>query len=154
DRDLYVRHAAVMGLTGIHDVDSLVRFAGDSSVAVRTGVLLALRRLESFEITRFLNDPSPAHVLEAARAVYDVPIPSGLPALAALSDRPGLTEPLLRRILNARARLGRSEDATALAQAAAERWPTPIRVEALSLLRDWPRATGRDPIVGVWRPKA
>jgi quinoprotein glucose dehydrogenase len=154
DGDLYVRHGAVMGLTGINDVATMMSFAGDSSVAVRTGILLALRRLERPEVERFLNDPSPALVLEAARAIYDVPIAPALPALAAIADRAGTSEPLLRRILNARARLGRPEDAVALAKVATSTLPTPIRVEALTLLRDWTRPTGRDPVVGVWRPRA
>src|SRR5207302_9734675 len=66
DRDPYLRHAAVMALTRIGDVDRLLAQAKDESRSVRMGILLALRRLQRAEITTFLQDRDPALVLEAA----------------------------------------------------------------------------------------
>lgn len=154
DKDLYVRHAAVMGLVSANDVGALLALAGDASASVRLGVLLALRRLERPEIARFLDDARPDLVLEAARAIYDVPIAPAIPKLAALADRSGQSEPLLRRVLNALARGGRTEDARQLATLAARpETPSAIRVEAIDLLRDWGSPIGRDPVMGLWRPR-
>ena len=94
DRDPYLRHAGVMALTWIGDMDGLSRAGSDASPAVRMASLLALRRLEKPEVTRFLKDPEPRLVLEAARAIYDVPIPAALPELAALVTGKSLSEPL------------------------------------------------------------
>src|SRR5205807_3516864 len=101
DRDAFLRHAGVVALTWIHDQNALHLAAQDVSPAVRMAALLAYRRLSSAEIAGFLNDPDPRLVLEAARAIYDVPISAALPQLAALIQRPGLSQPLLDRVLNA-----------------------------------------------------
>src|SRR5262249_49120826 len=115
DRDPYLRHAAVMGLAGIGDINALVAAASDPSASARMGVLLALRRLEGPEIARFLDDPEPRLVVEAARAIYDVPIASALPRLARQAVSETASEPLLRRVVNANARLGGAEHASTLA---------------------------------------
>jgi quinoprotein glucose dehydrogenase len=154
DRDPYLRHAGVMGLTGIGDVDALLASARDDSAAARMGVLLALRRLARPEVARFLDDPEPRLVLEAARAIYDVPIEPAMAALARLTDRPSLADPaLLRRAINANVRLGRAEHAEALAKFAAQaEAPAALRIEALKVLGDWAEPPGRDRVVGLWRP--
>ena len=154
DRDPALRHAAVMGLVGCAEGASLDRAGGDPSPSVRMGVLLADRRLGRGEAARFLDDADPRIVTEAARAIYDAPIASALPNLAALTERSGLDEPAYRRALNARARLGRADDARGLARLSARGdVPEPIRVEALARLRDWNEPIGRDPVDGLWRPR-
>jgi quinoprotein glucose dehydrogenase len=153
DRDAYLRHAGVMALTWIGDQDALRRAEEDSSASVRLGALLAWRRLEDPEVARFLNDADPRLVLEAARAINDVPIPAAMPKLAALIDRTGLADPVLYRVLNARFRSGKPEDAGALAAFAARPGaPEALRLEALRELADWEKPSGRDRIVGLWRP--
>ena len=154
DRDPYLRHAAVMGLVGIKTPEPLLQAVQDPSPAVRLGVLLALRRLERPEIARFLDDSSPSIVLEAARAIYDTPIVSGFGKLAALGDRTGLTdEPLLRRVINANARLGNAENVARLVSLAARAdLPEAIRIEALEVLGESGQPLGRDRITGLWRP--
>jgi quinoprotein glucose dehydrogenase len=155
DRDAYLRHAGVMALTWIDDPAALERAAADSSPSVRLGALLAWRRLRKPEVARSLDDTDPRLVLEAARAINDVPIPEAMPRLAALSERRGLEEPVLYRVLNARFRLGRTEDATALAAVAArDDIPPALRREALRELGDWEKPSGRDRIMGLWRPLA
>jgi quinoprotein glucose dehydrogenase len=160
--DAYLRHAAVLALARIGDVPALLAAAKDESPAVRVGVCLALRRLQRPEIAQFLNTPDPQVVLEAARAIYDAPIPEGLVALS--QKLPAIawqgetynrtnTAPLMRRAMNARFRLGGIENAKTLASFAAdENAPEALRVEALELLALWPNPPGRDRVVGLWRP--
>ena len=155
DRDAYLRHAGVMGLTGIGDVAALLAAADDGSSAARMGVLLALRRLSLPEVTRFLDDREPALVLEAARAINDEPIAGAMPELSALAVRPGMPDPIVRRVLNANFRLGGPDQAAALvAIAARSDLPEEIRVESLNSLGDWTHPSGRDRVVGLWRPLA
>jgi quinoprotein glucose dehydrogenase len=155
DRDPWLRHAGVMALVWINDVPSVLAAADHSSPAVRLAALLTLRRLEHPEISRFLNDSEPAIVLEAARAINDVPIPDGMPALARLINREDLPEFLGRRVLNAAFRVGGETEARALASFAARTNAlASLRIEALDALSLWPRPSGRDRITGLWRPLA
>ena len=87
DNDVFLRHAGVMGLTGIGDVKVLIKHANHPSAAVRLGILLALRRLADPHVGRFLDDADPRIVLEAARAIHDVPISAALPQLAQVIAR-------------------------------------------------------------------
>ena len=153
DTDAYIRHAAVMGLTGIGDVAALTKAATDPSAAVRIGALLALRRLGKTEAATFLNDSDPKIATEAGLAIYEAPIEGAMPALAGVATRKELTEPLLRRAINAANRVGRVEDAQALAEVAARSAVSKNgRVEALALLTNWAKPGGRDRINGLWRP--
>jgi len=153
DRDVYLRHAAVLGLAGSGDVPTLLASVNDPAAPVRLGVLLALRRLERPEVAKFLVDADPYLVAEAARAINDVPIPAAFPELAAVGARPGLPDFVLRRVLNALFRLGRPADAAAVASIAG----TPavsetLRLEALQALGEWAAPGGRDRVLGLWRP--
>jgi quinoprotein glucose dehydrogenase len=155
DRDPCLRHAAVMGLTGLKDLDSLKRAARDPSPAVRTGVLLTLRRLEDPAVAEYLNDAEPRLVLEAARAINDVPIAAAMPRLAALEPTATTPLPLLRRVANANFRIGGAENARALAEIAARGdLPEAIRARAIEMLGEWPKPSGRDKVMGLWRPLA
>jgi quinoprotein glucose dehydrogenase len=154
----------------------------DSSTSVRLGACLALRRLMHPGIAQFLDDSDPRIVLEAARAIADLPIEPALPQLAALLDpsrrrreesrtnppdaRAQTPDPsqrlltssptegfVLRRALNAHFRLGQPTNALALAAFAARNdAPDALRVEALEMLADWPQPSSRDRITGLWRP--
>jgi quinoprotein glucose dehydrogenase len=153
DQDPYLRHAGVMGLVGSGNAALFEPWARDSSPAVRMGVLLAMRRLEAPTVAQFLKDADPRLVLEAARAIHDVPIAAAIPELAAvrLGSSPSL--PLARRVLNANFRLGGGEHAAALAEAGARSdLPQAARVLALEMLADWTSPSGRDKVLGLWRP--
>jgi quinoprotein glucose dehydrogenase len=153
DQDPVVRHAGVMGLVGINDQGAILAAGKDAAAAVRMGSLLALRRLQSPEIAMFLVDTEPKLVLEAARAINDVPIYQAMPKLAALITRPNLSEPLARRVLNANYRFGIDDAAKALASFAARPGATEAqRSEALAELGEWAKPSGRDQVVGLWRP--
>ncbi len=153
DRDGYLRHAGVMALVGSGAKDAWMAAADDPSPAVRMGVLLALRRTEDVDVARYLNDADPLLVVEAARAINDAPIDAAMPKLAALVRRPGLSDPLGFRVLNANFRLGGKENAEAVAAFAARTdAPEALRIEALHELADWTKPAGRDRVMGLWRP--
>ncbi|NBQ25084.1 MAG: hypothetical protein EBU26_12655, partial [Verrucomicrobia bacterium] len=153
DQDPYLRHAAVMGLKGLQDFRWIEALADHPSSAVRMGALLAMRRLERPEVSRFLQDDAPHLVTEAARAINDVPIESAMTDLAAVEISPDLDEPALRRVVNANFRLGREEYAIrlgALAKHAA--MSDNLRAEALEALAQWAAPSGRDRVTGIWQP--
>lgn len=153
DQDNYLRHALVMGLVGGKNREVLAQAAGDESRAVRLGVLLAYRRLGEGDIARFLKDPDRLLVCEAALAINDAPVPSALPALAAMTAQGVDDSRVMMRAINAHFRLGTAADATALAEYAARaEVPAKFRAEALTQLALWPRPPARDRIVGVFRP--
>lgn len=153
DKDHFLRHAGVMGLVGTADPATLLEAAHSSSRSVRMGVLLALRRLQLPTVAVFLHDADPLIVLEAARAINDVPINSAMPQLAALIDQPTHSEPLDWRVINANFRLGGEKNAAALASYAAQSDATEkVRSEALHALETWAKPGPRDRITGFWRP--
>jgi quinoprotein glucose dehydrogenase len=153
DTDVYLRHAGVMALVATNDEPALQAAARDESRSIRLAALLAMRRLEKPEIAGFLHDPDPQLVLEAARAINDLPIVSALPQLAALIDNPKLPDFVMFRVVNANFRLGTPQAASALAAFAAnssgsEQW----RAEALHDLADWGTPLLRDRVTDADRP--
>lgn len=153
DRDPFLRHAAVQGLVQVSTAEQLQAAAGDESPAVRLGVLLTMRRRQDPTLAQFLNDPIPLLVEEAARAINDVPLNEAMPELAALAQRSGLSEPVMDRVINANFRLGGAEHAVAVARiAATASLSDRLRREALQALGDWESPSGRDRVMGLWRP--
>ncbi|HYG77666.1 MAG TPA: PVC-type heme-binding CxxCH protein [Planctomycetota bacterium] len=174
DADPFLRHAAVMGLSGTQKAEKLATFADDFSPAVRMGALVALRRHESPEVARFLNRRDPLLELEAARAIHDLPIPAAMPQLAKLINLPTLPpnaplhgaavnpleaagdqlcRNLLLRVINANYRLGQPENIQALAAFAMRTdVELSLRVDALEALADWAQPRGRDRVLNLWRP--
>ena len=154
DRDRVLRHGGVMGLTGsVGNGAALSEAAKHPSPAARMGVLLAMRHLARDDIALFLNDPDPLLVVEAARAIHDLPLPASLPQLARLITRPTQDDALLRRVLNANYRLGALENASALARyAASSDAPEAMRLEALAMLQAWDNPSPKDRVLNFWRP--
>ena len=158
DRDPYLRHAGVMGLTLIGDRRAVLAHVADRSSAARVGVLLALRRMESPEVRRFLRDPDPAVVREAARAINDVPLDGAVADLAALmDDRRAVADPVVApRIINASYRLGTRQAAQALVTLAIQGKGRGAseqgRREALLALASWSPPPSRDRVTGLWHP--
>jgi quinoprotein glucose dehydrogenase len=155
NQDPIQRHAASYALALIGDMDGLQKAAHDPNIGARMGVLLAMRRMQRAEIAEFLKDKEPAIVLEAARAINDLPINGAIPELAALAKKyagPVSTE-LARRIVNANYRYGTAETAKVLAEIATRKaWPEQVRAEALQDLGNWEHPSGRDQVTGLWRP--
>lgn len=86
DNDLWLRHAYMMAMAGM-DKSRWLSYKNDTSVSVRTVVLLALRYLKDSDITHFLNDQEQRLVNEAITAINDLHLSSARPALAKLLDR-------------------------------------------------------------------
>ncbi len=177
DADPYLRHAAVMALTWIGDLEFLQSFSTDRSVAVRRGVLLVKRRTADPRIEQFLNDEDWTIATEAARAINDVPIEVSQPALArklaqlttsTVTVKPIVTEfttttetpprvidlePLLRRAIHANYRLGGAEHVQQVVAVAMNPQHSPrMREEAFAALAAWTEPTPRDRVTGFWRP--
>lgn len=153
DRDAYLRHAGVMGLAGVADAAALLRVANGNSRPVRRAALLALRRQGAREVAQFLGDDDPSIVLEAARAIYDVPIEAALDRLSAvaLGEKPSTA--LVRRVLAANEREGGTGGAERLAALATRGdLDSGLRAEALDALANWRAPAGRDRVTGLWRP--
>ena len=153
DRDPALRHGGIMALAGIGDIDRLLALSQHHSPSVRLAAVVALRRLASPRIATFLGDADPLVVVEAARAIHDLPIPEAWPDLAALNAVSSSDDALLRRVLNANFRLGQPSHAEHLAAFAAQSdIPADMRVEALDMLSAWEQPSNRDRVLGMWRP--
>ena len=156
ESDLTLRHMIVMGLVHASRKHSerLAALREEVSSGVRMSALLALRRLDSPEAALFLQDGEPVIVREAVRAVHDRRITLALPALAEMSRRlAGFDHATTRRILNAHFRLGRVEDAQALAEVAANTQVNEVlRRDALTMLADWAKPSPVDRVLGDWLP--
>ena len=143
--DRYLRHAAVFALSKLP-----VAEPAGASANVRLGTLLALRRRQSAEVVKYLDDADPRVVAEAVRAVHDEPIPAGLPKLAAMLARPQLADAVGFRALNANFRIGQPANALAVAQFAGRADQTErLRVEALQMLETWDKPGRRDRVTGL-----
>ncbi len=150
DSDPYLRHAAVMGLIGTANADKLAPLNAHPSPRIRMTALLALRRLQAPSVSAFLEDTDPQIVLEAARAISDVPILDATRRLSTLPLTADSPNPLARRVISACLRV---HDAERLAELAADlHLPETVRVEALDALAAWPNPPGRDWVTGLWHP--
>jgi len=153
DTDPYIRHGAVMALTKLDDGSLIEGMTHENSRHLRMAAVLALRKLGRPEIAQMLQDEDPGIVLEAARAISDLPIDKATPQLAALITKPNLSDPVLRRVLNANFRLGNLENGIALSEFATRtNAPENLRAEAIRYLSQWAKPPTRDAVVGLWRP--
>jgi quinoprotein glucose dehydrogenase len=152
DKDVYIRHAGVMALTRINDWKAIESAVTDESRSVRLAALLAMRRLGRPEIAQFLHDPDPQLVLEAARAINDLPIVDAQPQLAALIENTSLPDYVMIRVVNANFRVGSPQAARALAKFAASDAPRRWRVQALADLAGWQTPGRRDKVTNLTRP--
>jgi quinoprotein glucose dehydrogenase len=155
DRDVFLRSALAYALELIGEPDVLMEAVAGRGRAARLGAVLALRRLGHVGVAQFLSDPDPGVVIEAARAVYDLSIDAGLPALArkveSEIDAGLLTEPFMRRAIEANVLLGRWEDADRLARLASNPGvPVEWRVLALGRLAAWDEPLPREGVWGDW----
>ncbi|UWX54005.1 HEAT repeat domain-containing protein [Maribacter litopenaei] len=154
DKDLYLRHAAILALSRIGKVEPLVALVGHEDKSLRIAAVLVLRRLQSPEISIFLSDKDPYIVTEAARAINDDwSIEQALPALAAtLKNEKFKSEPLLRRAINAALRVGSEEALQDLIDfAKRETVSNVLRGEALSALSTWNKPSVLDRVDGRYR---
>jgi len=121
DKDSYIRHAGVAALAELSPHELAI--GANDPPAVRMAVVLALRREQNANagnsLVRFLTDSDSKVVLEAARAIHDLPIVEAMPALASFVVNPKDDPALLFRVLNANFRLGTEKNAVVVAAFAA-----------------------------------
>jgi quinoprotein glucose dehydrogenase len=158
NQDPIVRHSGIMALSGLVErgkiaPEELAGLAQHENPAVRLAAVVALRKNGSELVSRFLKDPDEQVVTTAARAIHDVPIDSVMPGLAALISNVNANDAIVRRALNANVRLGKPENALALARFSANREAAEgRRMDALDALANWEQPAPRDAVLGDWRP--
>ncbi|MEM9328518.1 MAG: HEAT repeat domain-containing protein [Bacteroidota bacterium] len=154
DADRYLRHAGVIALSRIGDVEPILELAGHSKPSMRTAAILVLRRLKEEQISSFLKDDSEYIVTEAARAINDdFSIPDALPALAnILKEERFTSEPLIRRAINACSRVGGEQQIQLLVDYSRNaEAPLTLRAEALLTLAHWASPSILDRVDGRYR---
>lgn len=154
DEDLYIRHAAVLALTRIGEIEPIVALANNPDRSLRIAAVLVLRRLSNEKVSLFLNDKDEYIVTEAARAINDdLSIPAALPALAAtLNETRFTSEPLLRRSINAALRVGTEKQLNDVIAFAQRVNVTPeLRAEALATISTWANPSVLDRVDGRYR---
>lgn len=151
--DPFLRHAAITGLAGAADVEQLTAAVNASSPAARRAAAVALRRIKSPELARFLNDAAIEVALEAARGIYDLPIVEALPQLAQLSLPAVSNFDLEWRVIAANFQLGAVANAERVASLVANpRLEERTRLEALAGLKSWNNPPPLDRWMGDYRP--
>ena len=158
DADPVLRGACVRAIAAIKEQPPVQKWKADPSPAIRQMAVLVLRELRSPKLAQFLSDSDPAIILEAARAIHDLPIEGAMPILAKMADEyadgaSNHSETLTQRVLNANFRIGSAECARRVAAAAANpKFPEVYRLEALSMLKQWKEPLVFDRILWTYRP--
>ncbi|MEO8614967.1 MAG: HEAT repeat domain-containing protein, partial [Luteolibacter sp.] len=155
--DVYLRHAGAFALQHMApDSRTISALSHDDSAAVRLAAVIALRRLNSPDLTAFIHDPDPKVADEAIRAICDLNLVGQRPAVAVLLDDLGKREwtPfMLRRLIHNSFRIGTAEDATRLLKFAANpQNPNRERQEALRLISIWTNPPPADQFTGHFSP--
>lgn len=154
DADVYIRHAAVLALSRIGQIEPIINLVNSDNKALRTAAVLVLRRLGSEKIALFLNDKDEYIVTEAARGINDdLSIVPALPALAkVLKETKFSGEPLIRRAINACLRVGGEQELDMLI-AYSERSDISdvLRAEALATIGSWANPSVLDRVDGRYR---
>jgi quinoprotein glucose dehydrogenase len=154
DKDLYLRHAGVLALSKIANAEAMTALAKNESKALRTAAILVLRKLKSPAIAVFLNDSSEELVTETARAINDdLSIEVALPALAkVLENTQVLSEPLIRRAINAALRVGGQNQLEILINFAKRKdISNELKAEAFATLGTWVSPSVMDRVDGRYR---
>lgn len=154
DEDAYLRHAVTYALSQIGKVEPLAALASHPSKAVRLGAVLALRRLESPELAKFLNDSDEYIVTEVARAIHDdFSVEAALPALGALLSTTSFqNEPLIRRAISANQRVGKDENLNHLMTYLAKPGtPEILKKETIAAIGTWAKPSLVDRVDGRYR---
>lgn len=155
DEDVYLRQAGAIALARIGDENALGKLASHPSEAVRIAAVVALKRLQSPLLAKFLNDSSEYVTTNAARAINDDQLVSeALPALAGMLDKPRFTnEALLRRAINANVYAdGSKANAQRLVRfAQQESISGALRAEAIAAVAVWSEGSVYDRVSGAYR---
>jgi quinoprotein glucose dehydrogenase len=151
--DLYIQHVAAIALAAINDTKAVEALSTHAKASVRSAAVVALGRMHSAGVARFLEDADPIVATDAARAINDDgSIVGAVPALAAsLLDTTQTGQPYLRRALNANLRVGSRDAVDRVAAFAADaKRPEPLRVEAVGILGVWADPSPLDRVDGSY----
>ncbi len=157
DADPVLRHAGSFAIDRLCLTPaSFDAVAKHDHAAVRLAAVVALRRRLDPAVARFVRDPSDRVADEAIRAVHDLRLEAGRPAVAALIDdraRRQWTPFMLRRLTHSAFRLGGAPNAARVVALAADAGvPAEVRIEALRLLAQWANPYPVDQTTGHWAP--
>ena len=178
--DPIVRHGGIMAIAGAikkGGVAAVEKLKANKSSDVRLATAIALRsryqelihvcdwsasdaELKSLgnAIAEMLTDSDSQVVLESARSIHDLPIPDQMNLLAAVSTESfkssdANVDALNRRIVGANNHAGDATAAMNLAKwAVDDSRDIQRRIEAVNLLGNWMTPSGRDYVLGAWRP--
>lgn len=153
--DIVLRHAILSALDRIGTEKAAAAKATSESLEERLLAVLYLRRKDSTELARFLEDSSPLIVRETIRAIYDtgaVDLDAGA-KLAGFRGYGELPETLQRRIVATHYRKGGLSNARRMLEMASEPSvaPSVARASLIGLLR-WEDTVETDPVLGHYRP--
>jgi quinoprotein glucose dehydrogenase len=175
NQDPMVRHAGIMALQGIFQRDNapatgaVAKLVTDSP-EIQIALVVAMRKsLQSNLNNKFGHREAAINVLkellavedvsvvlEAARAVHDLPVLEAMDSLAELGeniDNFAESDPLVRRIINANFRLGTQANAKRLSEIALnKKVSADRRVGAVNALADWANPSSNDRLLHDWRP--
>jgi quinoprotein glucose dehydrogenase len=118
--------------------------------------VVALGKQKSPAVAEFLNDSSERVALEAARIIWDAPVPAASDRLAAMiATTKSTSDPLLRRILAASVAGRTPHNLQSVVDFACRSDIAPtLRDLAWHLVRNWAAPSPRDSVNGDWRPLA
>jgi len=154
NQDAYIRHAAIMALTGCALPEQLASQYQHESPAVRAALAATLRRLRHPAIKVFLADPNEWVLQETICAIHDdQSIAEALPDVADLLPlNKSKSEAITRRLLSANLRVGQKKNVDRLIDYAIDiTKSSAMRAEALLCLRDWNRRPFVDRVEGKIR---
>ncbi len=154
DKDLYLRHAAVLALSRIGKKEPIVALVDSPDRSLRIAAVLILRKWQDERVAKFLQDEDEYIVAEAARAINDDwSIEKALPELAdVLTVEKFSSEPLLRRGINAALRVGSDPALENLIVFAKRKSVSDtLRGEALAAIGTWAEPSVLDRVDGRYR---
>ncbi|MEI9921600.1 MAG: HEAT repeat domain-containing protein [Bacteroidota bacterium] len=154
DQDIFMRHAASLALARINKAEPLVALSTNPSKALRTGAVVALRRMSNAGVAKFLNDTDEFVATEAARAINDdLSINDALPALGdAITNYKFNNPAIVRRAISANLRVGTEKSMQNLIDYAThEGAPEDLRAEAIAALSTWAKPSVVDRVDGRYR---
>lgn len=156
DADTVLRHALLTGLDRIATITDIASKATSDSNEERLVSLIALRRRESPDAAKFLDDSEPLIVREAVRAIYDTAAAdteAGDLVSALGKKTASLPETVQRRVVANNYRRGTTQHAKQLLEFAAMReLELSVRKAALIGLKMWETPIQTDPVNGHFRP--
>ncbi|MEC5125506.1 HEAT repeat domain-containing protein [Verrucomicrobiales bacterium BCK34] len=157
-KDIVLRHALLTGIDRIAATGDIAAKASSESSEERLVSVIALRRRESPEASKFLDDSDPLIVREAVRAIYDTAAAdteAGDLVSAFGKKTASLPEAVQRRVVANNYRRGTTQHAKQLLELAAmSELELPVRKAALIGLKMWDAGIETDPVNGHYRPLA